>query len=101
MLGVATVRSFATRAQIAGCLWKGNSAAADAGSLRGVGVFRYQANGSLGNVLPALDPEVQAGYEGGAELYLGHALTLQITRFDQRATGLIQNVVVWNFVRGR
>ena len=43
---------------------------------------------------PALDPEVQSGFEGGAELYFGRALTVQVTRFDQRATGLIQNVAV-------
>jgi iron complex outermembrane receptor protein len=43
---------------------------------------------------PALNPEVQSGFEGGAELYFGRAFTLQITRFDQRATGLIQNVAV-------
>ena len=43
---------------------------------------------------PALDPEVQSGFEGGAELYLGRSFNLQVTRFDQRATGLIQNVAV-------
>jgi iron complex outermembrane receptor protein len=46
------------------------------------------------SVLPALDPEVQSGFEGGAELYFGRALSLQLTRFDQRVTGLIQNVSV-------
>ena len=51
-------------------------------------------NYSLGSVIPALDPEVQAGYETGAELYVGRALTVQLTRFDQRATGLIQNVAI-------
>ncbi len=49
--------------------------------------FAYSSNRT-----PALDPEVQSGFESGAELYLGRALTLQLTRFDQRATGLIQNV---------
>ncbi|MEO6525883.1 MAG: TonB-dependent receptor [Gemmatimonadaceae bacterium] len=39
-----------------------------------------------------LDPEVQTGIENGIELYFGQALSLQATRFDQRATGLIQNV---------
>jgi iron complex outermembrane receptor protein len=51
-------------------------------------------NGGLNAVLPALDPEVQSGYEGGAELYFGRAFSLQLTRFDQRVTGLIQNVSV-------
>ncbi len=54
----------------------------------------YTTNGaySMGGVLPALDPEVQSGYETGAELYFGRAFSLQLTRFDQRVTGLIQNV---------
>ncbi|MES2179308.1 MAG: TonB-dependent receptor plug domain-containing protein [Gemmatimonadota bacterium] len=51
-------------------------------------------NSQLNNVLPALDPEVQSGFEGGMELYLGRTLTLQLTRFDQLATGLIQNVAI-------
>ena len=42
---------------------------------------------------PGLDPEVQTGIESGIELYAGD-FTLQATRFDQRATGLIQNVAV-------
>jgi iron complex outermembrane receptor protein len=42
---------------------------------------------------PSLQPEQQAGYEVGAEMYLRRALSLQLTRFDQRATGLIQDVV--------
>ena len=43
---------------------------------------------------PELDPEVQTGIESGIELYAGDLFTLQATRFDQRATGLIQNVAV-------
>ncbi|HEV7994314.1 MAG TPA: TonB-dependent receptor [Gemmatimonadaceae bacterium] len=39
-----------------------------------------------------LDPEVQTGIESGIELYLGKTASFQATRFDQRATGLIQNV---------
>lgn len=42
----------------------------------------------------ALDPEVQSGYETGAELYFGRAFSLQLTRFDQHVSGLIQNVSV-------
>ncbi len=41
-----------------------------------------------------LEPESQAGFEFGAEMYFGERLSLQVTRFDQRATGLIQDVVV-------
>jgi iron complex outermembrane receptor protein len=52
-------------------------------------------NGSPGSyVRPGLDPEVQAGVESGIELYAGDALSFQATRFDQRATGLIQNVAI-------
>lgn len=43
---------------------------------------------------PALQPEAQAGTELGLEVYLRRAFSLQVTRFDQRATGLIQNVVL-------
>ena len=43
---------------------------------------------------PGLDPEVQTGIESGIELYAGSAFSVQATRFDQRATGLIQNVAV-------
>lgn len=42
----------------------------------------------------ALQPEAQAGTELGVEVYLRRAFSLQVTRFDQRATGLIQNVVL-------
>lgn len=41
-----------------------------------------------------LQPEVQSGVEFGAELYVGSSASLQATRFDQRASGLIQDVVV-------
>jgi iron complex outermembrane recepter protein len=45
-------------------------------------------------VRPGLDPEVQTGIESGIELYAGDMFSLQATRFDQRATGLIQSVAV-------
>jgi len=41
-----------------------------------------------------LEPETQSGIEVGAELYLGGSASLQATRFDQRASGLIQDVAV-------
>jgi iron complex outermembrane receptor protein len=49
-----------------------------------------------------LEPEVQSGVELGAELYVGSTASLQATRFDQRASGLIQDVAVGidTFVRG-
>jgi len=37
---------------------------------------------------------VQTGIESGVELYFGDLFSVQATRFDQRATGLIQNVAV-------
>jgi iron complex outermembrane receptor protein len=42
----------------------------------------------------ALAPEQQAGIEAGADLFVGRALTLRVTRFDQRASGLVQSVAV-------
>ncbi|MDF2772087.1 MAG: TonB-dependent receptor plug [Geminicoccaceae bacterium] len=41
-----------------------------------------------------LAPEQQAGIEVGADLFIGRTLALHITRFDQRATDLIQSVAV-------
>ncbi|HET7460352.1 MAG TPA: TonB-dependent receptor plug domain-containing protein [Longimicrobium sp.] len=41
-----------------------------------------------------LQPEAQAGTELGVEVYLHRTFSLQVTRFDQRATGLVQNVVL-------
>jgi iron complex outermembrane receptor protein len=40
----------------------------------------------------ALGPERQSGIESGIDLFLRRALALQVTRFDQRASGLIQLV---------
>lgn len=41
-----------------------------------------------------LSPEEQSGIEGGVDLMLGKRATLQVTRFDQLASGLIQQVVI-------
>lgn len=41
-----------------------------------------------------LQPEEQTGFELGAELYVGRYGSVQVTRFDQRASGLIQDVAV-------
>ncbi len=67
---------------------------AASGYANNLGYSNNPGSGGMGSVLPALDPEVQAGYEGGVELYVGRAFSLQLTRFDQRVTGLIQNVSV-------
>lgn len=40
----------------------------------------------------ALQPESQTGTEAGIDLLMGRVLTLHATRFDQRASGLIQPV---------
>jgi len=40
-----------------------------------------------------LSAEKQSGIEGGADLFLG-VMALHVTRFDQRASGLIQPVSV-------
>ena len=45
-------------------------------------------------VVRDLAPEEQSGIEGGLDVFLGRVAALQITRFDQTATGLIQQVVV-------
>lgn len=39
-------------------------------------------------------PEQQAGVEVGADLFFGRALGIHVTRFDQRASDLIQSVAV-------
>ena len=52
------------------------------------GGFRAQS------VVRDLAPEEQSGVEGGLDIMLGKVATLQITRFDQRASGLIQQVVI-------
>jgi iron complex outermembrane receptor protein len=43
---------------------------------------------------PDLTPESQAGIDWGADLSIGDALSLSATRFDQRASGLIETVAV-------
>ena len=43
---------------------------------------------------PELTAEKQSGIETGADLFIGRAMTFHVTRFDQRASGLIQPVSV-------
>jgi iron complex outermembrane receptor protein len=45
-------------------------------------------------VAGALAPESQAGVEGGLDVLLGRRLGLHVTRFDQRASGLVQPVLL-------
>jgi iron complex outermembrane receptor protein len=49
---------------------------------------------SDGSSVTGLAPESQSGIEGGVDLYVGRALTLRVTRFDQMASGLIQRVAI-------
>ena len=42
----------------------------------------------------SLEPEVQAGIEGGADFLVGDRFGFHVTRFDQKATGLIQAVAI-------
>ena len=42
----------------------------------------------------ALGPEVQSGTEAGFDVWFRRAFSLQVTRFDQRASGLVQQVAV-------
>ena len=41
-----------------------------------------------------LEPEQQSGVEVGADLFVGRSLAFTVTRFDQRASNLIQSVAV-------
>ncbi len=51
--------------------------------------------GLRGSLLGAtLNPEEQAGTEFGLDAYFGRTLAFRVTRFDQRASGLVQPVSV-------
>jgi iron complex outermembrane receptor protein len=52
--------------------------------------------GTLMGLQGDLAPEQQAGIEAGADLYIGRFASLHATRFDQRASGLIQPVSVYS-----
>lgn len=54
----------------------------------------YMSGGAGYSLRAVLDPEEQSGTEVGAELYFGRRVALHVTRFDQLASGLIQNVSV-------
>lgn len=50
--------------------------------------FRYAPSSPM-----SLGAEVQSGTEAGVDLSIGRALTVRMTRFDQRASGLLQQVI--------
>jgi outer membrane receptor protein involved in Fe transport len=52
-----------------------------------MGLERYGARANLA-------AEEQSGIEGGIDLFVGNAVSLHATRFDQRASGLLQPVSV-------
>jgi iron complex outermembrane receptor protein len=47
-----------------------------------------------GTPVSALSPEQQAGLESGIDLFVARRLAFHLTRFDQRASGLIQQVTM-------
>jgi len=53
-----------------------------------------EAGTSMAAARAALGPEEQSGIEAGLDVSYGRALALDVTRFDQRASGLIQGVAV-------
>ncbi len=91
MLGVATVFDWnGTTLKLRAAYGKGIRAPRTANRVTVQGGLRALAS------LSDLAPEEQTGVEAGFDLYLGDALTLQVTRFDQLASGLIQQVVIAN-----
>jgi hypothetical protein len=52
------------------------------------------SGGRVDGALTSLEPEEQSGVEFGADLLWGSRLGLHVTRFDQRASGLVQPVAV-------
>jgi iron complex outermembrane recepter protein len=63
----------------------------------GKGIRPAQTSSRAGVLLGlggSLSPEQQSGIEAGADLFFGKLIALHATRFDQRASGLIQPVSV-------
>jgi len=63
----------------------------------GKGIRPAQTSSRAGMFLDlggSLSPEQQSGVEAGADLFFGKLIALHVTRFDQRASGLIQPVSV-------
>ncbi|MBX9857702.1 MAG: TonB-dependent receptor [Gemmatimonadaceae bacterium] len=83
--------------------WMGQVGAGNAGALDGAG-GRLGTIGGLplsGRNARALDAERQRGVEYGVDLHAGTGVALHLTRFDQRADGLIQAVpVITNTLTG-
>jgi iron complex outermembrane receptor protein len=89
MLGASWVREMGgVTFKLRGAFGRGIRAPRTAARETLAGGFRAQA------VVRDLAPEEQSGVEGGFDLLIGQYAALHVTRFDQRATGLIQQVVI-------
>ncbi|MEO8575899.1 MAG: TonB-dependent receptor plug domain-containing protein [Gemmatimonadales bacterium] len=93
MLGAATVRAFGpATVKFRAAYGKGirpPQTSTTSGPLMGLQAYSIGAS---------LSPEEQSGIEAGADLFYGRFLSLHATRFDQRASGLIQPVSVYQSV---
>ncbi|MEO5903467.1 MAG: TonB-dependent receptor plug domain-containing protein [Gemmatimonadaceae bacterium] len=90
MLGVSYVRSFGeTTLKLRSAYGKGirpPQTSSRSGTLLGLRETLYGSG---------LSPEQQSGIEAGADLFFGRAFSVHATRFDQRASGLIQPVSIY------
>lgn len=93
MLGAATVRAFGpATVKFRAAYGKGirpPQTSSTSGALMGLQGYSPRST---------LVPEEQAGVEAGADLFYGRFLSLHVTRFDQRASGLIQPVSVYQAI---
>jgi len=88
MLGTAVVRDYgATTLKVRGAYGRGIRAPHSSHP-----AIRELSRRTLAN--PDLAPEEQSGFEGGMDVLFGRRFGLHLTRFDQRAFGLIQTVTV-------
>ncbi len=89
MVGASVVRSFGeTTVKLRSAYGRGIRApqtSSRSGTLLGLRESLFSAG---------LSPEEQSGIEVGADLFLGDRLSLHATRFDQKASGLIQPVSI-------
>jgi len=84
MLGASTVRSFGI-----------STLKLRAAYGKGIRPPQTSSRAGLMGLNGNLDPEEQTGIEAGADLFVGRFASLHATRFDQRASGLIQPVSVY------
>ena len=95
MVGVAFVRDYgAATFKLRGAYGRGIRAPHSSSHP----VTRELSRRTLAN--PDLAPEEQSGFEGGADILFGRRLGLHLTRFDQRAFGLIQIVTIVDTTSG-